>query len=100
MTRTRRPSPAAQRLLAALLATSPGWRHGYDLTKATRVGAGTLYPLLDRWARDGLLESEWLPSETPGRPARHAYRLTSKGMAFAHQWTADAAPCAHQGLAT
>jgi len=86
MTSMRKPSPGARALLAALLAQPSAWRHGYDLTKQTGVGAGTLYPLLDRWAAQGLLESEWQAAEGPGRPQRHAYRLTSDGAAFARQW--------------
>lgn len=86
MTLKRRPSQAARKLLTALVAHPTAWRHGYDLTKETGVGAGTLYPLLDRWASQGLLQSEWRASDTPGRPARHAYRLTSDGVAFARNW--------------
>ncbi|HZW15977.1 MAG TPA: PadR family transcriptional regulator [Brevundimonas sp.] len=82
----RRPSEAARKLLAALVAHPADWRHGYDLTKETGVGAGTLYPLLDRWASQGLLQAEWHVSDAPGRPARHAYRLTSQGVAFARSW--------------
>jgi PadR family transcriptional regulator PadR len=86
MASIRKPSAAAQALLAAFLAAPANWRHGYDLTKETSVGAGTLYPLLDRWARQGLLESEWREADAPGRPARHAYRLTADGIVFARTW--------------
>lgn len=85
MVRYRRPSAKALEVLAALVREPDGWRYGYDLTRETGVGAGTLYPLLDRWERQGLLESEWRPAEKPGRPARHAYRLTSAGRQFAHE---------------
>src|SRR5690348_1703017 len=86
MRSTRRPSPQAVRLLTALAAKAQAWRYGYDLSKETGLGAGTLYPLLDRLAKQGLLESEWRPSEKEGRPPRHAYRLTRAGAAFALKW--------------
>jgi PadR family transcriptional regulator, regulatory protein PadR len=35
-------------------------------------------------AEQGLLESEWIASPLKGAPARHAYRLTPKGVAFAN----------------
>jgi len=37
--------------------------------------------LLIRLSERGLLESRWLDPERPGRPARHAYRITSAGKA-------------------
>lgn len=59
------------------------WQHGYELSKQTGLQSGTLYPLLIRLNDQQLLESRWEPPETPGRPARHAYRLTASGLAFA-----------------
>ena len=62
----------------------PGeWRYGYDLSKQTGLQPGTLYPLLMRLADEGLLQSEWRPAARPGLPARHSYRLTPAGSAFA-----------------
>jgi PadR family transcriptional regulator PadR len=70
-------------LLAALSARPGEWRHGYDIMKETGLGSGTLYPLLMRMSDQGLVETEWRPPERPGRPARHAYRLTAAGLALA-----------------
>jgi PadR family transcriptional regulator PadR len=70
-------------LLAELSSGAREWRHGYDLMKATGLLSGTLYPLLMRMTDQGLVESEWLEPAQPGRPPRHAYRLTVKGVAFA-----------------
>jgi PadR family transcriptional regulator PadR len=92
MRSTRRPSPQAIRLLAALVAKAQAWRYGYDLSKETGLTPGTLYPLLQRFETQGLLESEWRPSKLDGRPPRHAYRLTRSGAAFALKWTAEADP--------
>jgi DNA-binding PadR family transcriptional regulator len=70
-------------LLAALSIRPLEWRYGYDLMKHTGLGSGTLYPLLMRMGDQGLVEAEWRPPERPGRPARHAYRLTATGLALA-----------------
>ena len=85
----RRPSPQAVRLLTALVAKAQAWRYGYDLSKETGLTPGTLYPLLQRFETQGLLESEWRSPAVDGRPPRHAYRLTRAGAAFALKWTAE-----------
>ncbi|WP_445191878.1 PadR family transcriptional regulator [Sphingomonas sp. Tas61C01] len=74
-------------LLEALSARTQQWRHGYDLMKETGLLSGTLYPLLIRMTDQGLVEAEWREPEQPGRPARHAYRLTSAGVALARAAT-------------
>lgn len=85
MVRSRSLSAHARLLLAALAASSPGWRHGYDLSRATGLRSGTLYPLLIRLQSQGYLEAEWQPPAAPGRPPRHAYRLTASGLALARR---------------
>jgi DNA-binding PadR family transcriptional regulator len=70
-------------LLAALAARSQHWHHGYELMKQTGLKSGTLYPLLMRMTDQGLVEAEWREPSQPGRPARHAYRLTAAGIALA-----------------
>jgi PadR family transcriptional regulator PadR len=88
MSRNRRPSKQMLMLLEALAAKTQQWRHGYDLMKETGLSSGTLYPLLMRMADKGLIEAEWREPAQPGRPARHAYRLTAAGIALA-QASAD-----------
>jgi len=70
-------------LLDALSAQRQQWRHGYDLMKETGLSSGTLYPLLMRMTEQALVEAEWREPSQPGRPARHAYRLTATGFALA-----------------
>jgi PadR family transcriptional regulator PadR len=41
------------------------------------TGEGTLYPLLSRMRRDGLLDYEWVESESG--PPRKYYQLTTQG---------------------
>jgi PadR family transcriptional regulator PadR len=62
---------------------SNAWQHGYELCRQTGIQSGTLYPLLVRLAAQGQLEAEWQAPKEPGRPARHAYRLTASGRQLA-----------------
>ena len=77
-------------LLQALLAARGRWSHGYELTAATGIKSGTLYPLLIRLESEGLLEAEWQPPLAGGRPPRHAYRLTASGQRLARAEAAEA----------
>jgi DNA-binding PadR family transcriptional regulator len=79
--------------LAALAADPAAWRHGYDLGTELGMKAGTLYPILMRLSDRGLLEHRWEEDPPAGRPARHLYRLTGEGRAFAAEAaeTAEAA---------
>ncbi len=61
------------------------WQHGYELSRQTGLKSGTLYPLLIRLNDQRLLESRWEPPEHPGRPPRHAYRLTANGLVVARR---------------
>ncbi len=83
MGRNRRPSKQMLVLLEALCAQTQQWRYGYDLMKETGLQSGTLYPLLMRMSEQGLVEAEWREPAQLGRPARHVYRLTAAGLAFA-----------------
>jgi len=77
-------------LLVVLAARPQAWRHGYDLMKETGLLSGTLYPLLMRMGDQGLVEAEWLAPTRPGRPPRHAYRLTGAGIELARTIARDA----------
>ncbi len=67
-------------LLSELLAAPGAWRYGYDLMKATGLGAGTLYPILIRLSDYGWLTTRWDTRTERGRPPRHLYRLTGQGI--------------------
>jgi DNA-binding PadR family transcriptional regulator len=69
--------------LASFLSDPLQWRHGYDLAKLVGLSSGTLYPILIRLHARGLLEARWMAPERPGRPARHAYRLSHDGLDYA-----------------
>jgi PadR family transcriptional regulator PadR len=83
MSRPANASPQTRLLLATLLERPRSWRYGYELSKQTGLTSGTLYPLLMRLSDQGLLDSRWQEPERPGRPARHAYRLNTSGLALA-----------------
>ena len=91
MTRAPNISRQTRSVLAALLAQPQAWRYGYDLSRETGLKSGTLYPLLIRLNDQGLLEAEWRQPLQPGRPPRHAYRLTDAGAALARERTAEGA---------
>jgi PadR family transcriptional regulator PadR len=89
MTRERKPSNQTLQLLSALTARPRQWAHGYDLSMATGLKSGTLYPILMRLSDRGLLEHKWQDSPDPGRPPRHLYRLTADGLGFARRQLVD-----------
>jgi PadR family transcriptional regulator, regulatory protein PadR len=89
MVRKRQPSKQMRILLDALSVQRQQWRHGYDLMKETGLSSGTLYPLLMRMTDQGLVEAEWREPAQPGRPPRHAYRLTAAGFALALERPGD-----------
>jgi PadR family transcriptional regulator, regulatory protein PadR len=69
-------------------------RYGFDLVRGLAemdgmvTSEGTIYPLLSRLRRDGLVESSW--QESPAGPPRRYYRLTGRGRtaleAFRLEW--------------
>ncbi len=90
MKRNRRPSGHTLSLLRALAAQPRIWQYGYELSQATGLLSGTLYPILMRLSDRGLLEAHWQASPQAGRPPRHVYRLTPSGAAFARASLAEA----------
>src|ERR671931_2948975 len=82
-----------QYCVLALLATEE--RYGFDLVRSLAgvdgmvTSEGTIYPLLSRLRRDGLVDSTWRES-TAGPPRRY-YRATTSGRTaldqFRREWT-------------
>jgi PadR family transcriptional regulator PadR len=85
MTRIRRSSGQTLSLLQSLMDEPRKWHHGYELSKATGLASGTLYPILMRLSDRGFLDHKWVETEEAGRPPRHVYRLTTKGVAHAKE---------------
>lgn len=77
-----------------LAVLAKGERYTFDLVKTLAgidgmvTSEGTLYPLLTRLRKDGLVESSW--QESPKGPPRRYYRLTRKGASaladFSREW--------------
>ena len=78
----RRLSDQAVSVLTVLSDSRDNWLYGLEIAAATQLKSGSLYPLLIRLSERGLLESRWLEPERPGRPARHAYKITGAGKAI------------------
>jgi PadR family transcriptional regulator PadR len=82
-----------QYCVLAMLATQE--RYAFDLVRALSeedgmvTSEGTLYPLLSRLRRDGLVQTTW--RESPAGPPRRYYELTAAGRsalaAFAEEWS-------------
>jgi PadR family transcriptional regulator PadR len=76
----------------ALLRSQP--RYGFDLVRTLGeadgliTSEGTIYPLLSRLRRDGLVTTTW--NESPSGPPRRYYQLTSAGHQalelFTNEW--------------
>jgi len=67
-----------------LQALANGRSFGMDIIEHTGLASGTVYPMLRRFERGGLVESTWeTPDEAFGnrRPQRRNYRLTEAGRA-------------------
>jgi PadR family transcriptional regulator PadR len=83
---------AIEYCVLALLRSEP--RYGYDLARSLAAAdglvtsEGTVYPLLARLRKDGLVATSW--SESPQGPPRKYYELTDEGQraldAFIGQW--------------
>jgi PadR family transcriptional regulator, regulatory protein PadR len=72
-----------------------GERYGFDIVRALAQAdglvttEGTLYPLLGRLRKEGVVETTW--RESPSGPPRRYYRLTPAGEgllgAFSVEWS-------------
>jgi len=68
--------------LAILLAVAPGPRYGLEIIRHLQeftdlvVTEGTIYPILGRLSRDGLLQAEW---QAAAAHPRKYYKLTAAG---------------------
>ncbi len=86
-----RRSPQTSQLLRDLLCSPQEWRHGYEMSRNTGLKSGTLYPLLIRLAELQFLETKW-EDQKSGRPPRHLYRLTQKGISVARNSVIESQP--------
>ena len=84
-----------------LQALARGFHHGFDIMDATGLPSGTVYPILRRLDREGLLTSAWEKQSTAQReqrPPRRYYDITPAGAAMLAD-AVDAVPGARAGRA-
>ena len=77
-----RNRPMSPHTVAVLRALAGGTTYGFDVMDATDLPSGTVYPILSRVERRGLVEASWEDPElhrSEGRPARKYYQLTAEG---------------------
>lgn len=68
-------------LLQAFLDAPAAEPYGFELSRATDLKPGTLYPILQRLVAEGWLAARWedLDERAAGRRRRRYYRLTAEG---------------------
>jgi PadR family transcriptional regulator, regulatory protein PadR len=81
MARRRELSRQALRVLSVIAEMSVTGATGADVHRATRLPSGTIYPVLARLEKDGLLKSWWeeIDPSVVGRPRKRFYRTTALG---------------------
>jgi PadR family transcriptional regulator PadR len=85
MVNAPRMTVTTQAVLGALLGAD-GEVFGLEIVRTTGLGAGTIYPILQRLQAAGWVTARWeSPDEAhdAGRPARRYYHLTHTGHARA-----------------
>jgi DNA-binding PadR family transcriptional regulator len=68
-----------------LQALARGSHYGFDIMDATGLPSGTVYPILRRLDREGLLQSAWekhADAQREQRPPRRYYEITAAGEAM------------------
>jgi PadR family transcriptional regulator, regulatory protein PadR len=80
-------SQQALRILKEFLDNAKGEISGSELIRDAGLLSGTVYPILMRFERSGLVTSRWEhgdPSKL-GRPRKRLYRLTGEGFRVAQE---------------
>lgn len=82
-----RVTPNLLRVLHVLLKDLDAEHYALDLSKSAGVNVGTIYALVARLERHGLLRSalENVDPQQVGRPPRRYYRLTAEGVRYAEK---------------
>jgi PadR family transcriptional regulator PadR len=81
----QKPSRTMTVILRAM-AAGPLYKYGLRVIEITGLPSGTVYPVLQRLERDGLLQSHWEQqsiADAEQRPLRKYYKLTPCGRAAA-----------------
>jgi len=70
--------------VSVLAAIDSGHRYGFDIMDVTGLPSGTVYPILGRLTKAGLVEAKWersVVARREKRPARKYYLVTDSGTA-------------------
>lgn len=70
----------ALQVMAVLYHDLDGHHYALSLSQATRIGNGTLFPILDKLEDLGLIAAEWEAANPRGRRPRRFYTLTPEGI--------------------
>jgi PadR family transcriptional regulator PadR len=68
----------------ALMSDPGGYHHGYELSRASGIRSGVMYPVLKRMLDEGWLADGWEDQAVASRekrPPRRYYEVTAKGRA-------------------
>lgn len=84
----RRHSPTTIAVLVAMLDQPEAESYGYSLTARTGLVSGSLYPILSRLEKRGLVIGNWEQLKV-GRPPRRVYKLTDAGREEAEKVKAE-----------
>jgi len=78
---TPRMTGPTLKVLGELMSSALLGISGADISRATGIQSGTLYPILIRLEKAGWLSSEWEAGDpsTLGRPRKRHYKMTSLG---------------------
>ena len=79
--------PLSLTAVAVLKAIADGVRYGFDIMDAAELPSGTVYPVLGRLERAGLVRSCWERHESAQRekrPPRRYYDITAAGAKVLH----------------
>jgi PadR family transcriptional regulator, regulatory protein PadR len=75
-----RLTQATLAVVGVLMGAGPDERvWGLRLCEEANLGSGTVYPLLERLEKAGIVTSFWEDPPPPDRPPRRFYELTSSG---------------------
>ncbi|MDJ0343345.1 helix-turn-helix transcriptional regulator [Streptomyces sp. H10-C2] len=76
-----RLTPATAKVLKELLDDIQTRHYGREIMQATGLKSGSLYPILARLERQGVIKSEKeeIDASEMGRPARRYYKVTGEG---------------------
>jgi PadR family transcriptional regulator len=82
------------KVLGALLSSGRVELSGAEISRATKLASGTLYPILFRLERAGWLKSRWEEDDpkTLGRPRCRFYQVTALGARNARAAVQDLEP--------